>query len=481
MNESEMDFAQESVERNIRRLLKPATPDVRTSVLAVVRGDAAPRRASRFRPVDLLLGGLGAAAACLLFTWLLQRGKTESDRTSKPPDVVQKPIKPDRTFGPPAPSPAVVGWRADTTGVVPNAEPPTEWSDKTNVVWKQKVGTGHSSPIAIGDKVFVLSEPNTLHCVNAADGKIDWIKPTSVKDLSEADQRKAIEGVFQSGLAASTPVSDGTNVFIVLANGMVAAYEIQTGNRVWIKVIDTQPVSMEGRSASPILVDGKLVVHLTDLFALDPKTGLEVWRQSDASQTYGSPCLGKIGDVWVIGTGSGCLVRASDGKLLARDIGSAMYASPVIMDGYFYMIGGNFTIAKLPEKIEGDRAAVKEVWSDSLEGDAYGSPVVHDGLVYTCTEHGKYTILDPMNKAKVEFAGGMGGEEGGAVVWGSATLAGSHIFVSDTAGKTMVFELGKKGKAVGTNKILEGSGATPAFSGKRIYIRGGEFLYCLAK
>ncbi|MBI3828361.1 MAG: PQQ-binding-like beta-propeller repeat protein [Planctomycetes bacterium] len=386
----------------------------------------------------------------------------------------------------PAPAPAVSEWRGDGSGVKLDAEPPLEWSDKTSILWKAKVGSGYSCPIVAGDKVLVLSEPDLLTCVNAADGKVDWSKSTAVKDLPEADQKKVIEGTFQSGFAAATPVSDRTNVYIVLANGIVAAYEIKTGNKVWVRVIDTVPVSMEGRSASPIMVDGKLIVHLTDLFALDPKTGKDIWRQPDAISNYATPCAGKIGDVSVIATPNGYLVRASDGKVLATDIASSGYTSPVIKDGLIYFIGTNFTISKLPEKIAGDKADVKEVWSDALEGEVYTSPVIHDGLVYTCTSAGKYFVLDTKAKAKADkqleiAAGEGGGMGGGTMVYCSMNLAGKNLFVSNTEGKTAVLELGMKIADPKYNTLSDGSGSTPAFVGKKIYMRGGELLYCLGK
>lgn len=386
----------------------------------------------------------------------------------------------------PAPAPTVSEWRGDGSGVKLDAEPPLEWSDKTSIAWKAKVGSGYACPILAGEKILVLSEPDLLTCVNAADGKVEWTKETPVKDLPEADQKKVIEGTFQSGFAAATPASDGTNVYIVLANGIVAAYEIKTGNKVWVRVIDTVPVSMEGRSSSPIIVDGKLIVHLTDLFALDPKTGKDIWKQPDAISNYATPCSGKIGDVSVIVTPAGYVVRASDGKVLASDVGSSGHTSPVVKDGHIYFIGSNFTIAKLPEKIVGDKAEVKEVWSDSLEGEMYTSPVIHDGLVYTCTNSGKYFVLDTKAKAQAEkqldiAAGEGGGMGGGTMVYCSMNLAGKNLFVSNTDGKTAVLELGMQIKDPKYNSISEGSGATPAFSGKRIYMRGGELLYCLGK
>lgn len=385
----------------------------------------------------------------------------------------------------PAPKPA---WFRSEGGVIADADPATEWSDKKNVLWKVTVGTGYASPIIAGDKILIQSEPDALHCVNT-DGKIVWSATTKPENLPEDQKKKVIEAHFESGGAAATPATDGTSVFIVLANGIVASYDIATGKKQWTTVIDLPPTSTEGRSASPIMADGKLIVHLTALIALDPKTGKELWRNEDATNTYGTPCAGKIGDVAVIGTPSGCLVRASDGKILAKEIGSSYYTTPQLSGGLFYLIGGSFVLSTMPEKIDGDKAAVKDAWSDSLEGDPYSSPLIHDGLIYTCTTAGKYSVLDPKTKKTVssqlelasgEGAGG-GGGGGGAMVYSSPVLAGKYIFLSNTEGKTALIEPGVAMKVFKMNELVEGSGSTPTFSGKRMYARGGENLYCIGE
>ncbi len=50
-------------------------------------------------------------------------------------------------------------WRGPlATGVAPEADPPLEWSETKNVKWKVKVpGSGTSTPIVWGDKVFILT------------------------------------------------------------------------------------------------------------------------------------------------------------------------------------------------------------------------------------------------------------------------------------------------------------------------------------
>ena len=50
-------------------------------------------------------------------------------------------------------------WRGPlATGVAPDADPPTEWSESRNVRWRVAIpGHGSASPIVWNDKVFVLT------------------------------------------------------------------------------------------------------------------------------------------------------------------------------------------------------------------------------------------------------------------------------------------------------------------------------------
>ena len=50
-------------------------------------------------------------------------------------------------------------WRGPMgTGVAPDANPPVEWSETSNIRWKIALrGSGHSTPIVWGDRVFITA------------------------------------------------------------------------------------------------------------------------------------------------------------------------------------------------------------------------------------------------------------------------------------------------------------------------------------
>src|SRR6476646_2031450 len=64
-----------------------------------------------------------------------------------------------------------IGWRGDGTGRYPAATPPTSWDVKADgshkgVVWAQPLpATAVSSPIIVGDKIFLTGEVSDLICL----------------------------------------------------------------------------------------------------------------------------------------------------------------------------------------------------------------------------------------------------------------------------------------------------------------------------
>ena len=72
---------------------------------------------------------------------------------------------------------------------------------------------------------------------------------------------------------------------------------------------------------------------MTNLYALDPATGKEIWVNTDAVSTYGTPAAFKLGDVDLIITPRGHAVRADTGKIVAEDIAHSGTPSPITGDG----------------------------------------------------------------------------------------------------------------------------------------------------
>lgn len=375
------------------------------------------------------------------------------------------------------------GWRGDGSGRFVGATPPTAWSEMKNVRWSTRVGPGYSSPILTEKRVFVTSEPNLLTCIDRGTGKVAWQIAIKPENLADAKSRKAAAEYEPpkdgSGMMAATPLTDGKTVYTVLANGIVCASDLE-GKMKWTAFIDAEQNTGYGRSSSPLLVAGKLIVHMTNLYAFDPTTGQPLWVNTEAASKYGTPTALKVGETELIVTPEGDAVRASDGKLMESMIGKANHTSPVAVDDVVYfgetIVNGSRFDAKLK---------AKELWSGNIPGEVFGSPLLHENILFTATGKGDLLAFaangigdqSPIIRERLLFGKP---EANVPQVYASVTLAGKHLFLNSNRGETVVLEATREARLVGRNRLASGTGSSPIFSGKEMFLRDGDKLFCIS-
>ena len=387
-----------------------------------------------------------------------------------------------------------VGWRNEGTGCFPTATPPSEWSSDKNVLWKVALPVAsYGAPIVVGDKLVLVSDPAEVMCVRRTDGKVLWQK--SQADIkAPAAPKGGGKGGFggprggggnrSAGNSAATPVSDGKVVAAVFGNGVVTVCDLE-GKRLWGKFLESPRIGF-GHSASPLLIQGKLIVHLKDLVALDVATGKEVWR-TELSASHASPVAARLGMEDLIISPAGAVVRASDGKILAKGAFRSSDNSPVVKDDTICVAGRG--VFKLSQPKEGE-VAVASLWANPGSGDGerrgggggggrggerkLPSPVVHDGLLYGVTTNGVLDVVDVKSGKAVYRQRLPVGQ-----IYSSIALAGGMLYVLDMEGKAVVFKPGAKFERVAVNR-LEGTGSCPVFAGDHLYVRGKKNLYCLS-
>lgn len=273
------------------------------------------------------------------------------------------------------------------------------------------------------------------------------------------------------GYSSPTPVSDGKFIYVLFGTGMAACYDLQ-GERKWCRFVG-HPENQYGHSASPVLLDGVLFVHVDDMMALKKEAGEVIWSKP-LPAGFGSPVAGRIGREDFLFLAKGLAVRAKDGEALKWRCPALEFASAVVCDGVAYYIqngGGAFRLST------DDSAVIEPLWKTSPKKQRYyASPVVHDGLVYTVTEQGNLSIIDAKNGSVVNATP----LDLGETVFSSVTLAGGYLFITGEKGATVVFRPGREFKEVARN-TLEPLRSTPVFVGKRMYVRTLKAVYCIGE
>lgn len=181
----------------------------------------------------------------------------------------------------------------NATGVPSDDLPlPGEIGPDKNVVWKTKLPPGHSSPVVVGDRIYLtaVSEEKKLLTLglDRASGKILWQQEAPYDTL---------EQVHSTGsLAQPTPASDGEIVVSFFGSSGLLAYD-KDGKELW--KLRLGPYKNDfGAGSSPILVGDRVILcqdHDLDshIVAYDKRTGDELWKthRSVAHRNYCTPVV----------------------------------------------------------------------------------------------------------------------------------------------------------------------------------------------
>ena len=402
-------------------------------------------------------------------------------------------------------------------GVVPNLEHPEKWSYDENIAWSCEIpGGGLSSPIVIGEKVFVTTADGANKPVNFAGGVAD-MRPKKAESplkfkvicLKLSDGSKVWEktlatakpkyGIHVSNsYATESPASDGKHVFAYFAAiGLVAAID-QDGNEIWRNEIGAYPTGNGFGTGSSITVgDQKVFVQCDNdessfVVAFDSKTGKEAWRKPRDSRTsWATPIFWENNvrnELITCGSGFVCSYDPANGETLWKmdGIGMSFSASPAAnADRVFFGNSGprsSGPLVAVSAGMSGERQfsatakMEKMPWAKMQSGPGMSSPVVVGDYLYV-TGRSLLTCYSA-STGEVVYKNRIQLGSTAASLW----AAGDRVFILDEKGKTLVVKCGPEFEVLATNQINgDVFWSTPAVAGKSLLIRGAKKLYCIRK
>jgi hypothetical protein len=437
------------------------------------------------------------------------------------------------------------GWRMDGTNTSSTATPPWQVSS-TNLLYAQSLpASGNASVVLMGDKVCGTAEPTITWCAASSNGAMLWSKSTSWADTAAPADREAAKAKqaeadaaaarFEAlqrdysatqkaarssgdaalydkltqitaemetvkvvldasaawrtpkdreliGYATATPATDGTNLYVLFGNGVLARFD-SAGNRTWAIWLGDGRQEMNGyhvgTTASPLLAGGTLIVPFGKLRGIDPATGAVKWT-GGTWKDYGSPAVTQVGGVWLVATPDGKVLGASDGREYARDLGAVWYSSPVAVGDRVYWIGGKedaHTQATGGAKasaaqisVSGGSVRVTSAWRTDLgiNDRFYASPVVYDYLIYTVSRNGTVVAMRAYDGGVLYTASLRGTLSGQA--WQNPVAANGLIFLGSDTGQLFTLRAGAAYELLATSSVGRYLGS-PVLSGGRMYIR----------
>ena len=367
---------------------------------------------------------------------------------------------------------------------------PVRWTED-DYAWKTKLpGLGHSSPSVWGDHVFLTcavdeGRKRFVVDVDASTGQIRWQKEL------EAETHK----IFRlNSYASATPALDGKRAYVVFASGkevILVAYDFE-GERAWLQKPDSLVNSPPHGWGGSLIVFRDLVIFANSqtgssfALAVDSATGEERWK-TELKSTTGAHSTPFIVDkdgadpalfLSNVGTGIACLdPRNGNFKWRANILSSRVVASPVYGHGLVFATtgggGAGRFLAAVPAAGEGDFDKSRAVWTRERELPYVPTPIIDGDELYLWGDKGTVVCLDAKTgnevwKERVE------GEFSGSPIW----LDGK-LYCTARDGKVAVIAAGRKFELLAENQLGEGSHATPAVAGGRMFLRGFEHLFCL--
>jgi outer membrane protein assembly factor BamB len=372
-------------------------------------------------------------------------------------------------------------WRGpNRDGVVHGVKAPEKWPQALTEEWKVPVGEGVSSPVVVGDSVFVFSrqkDDEIVFCLDVATGKEVW----KSEPYPAPYQWWPGEGNFSKG-PRSTPTVAGGRVYTAGVSGVISCLDAQTGKVLWRKTSRAAPPY--GGPASPLVTDGLCIVHLgcdskgdeDGLTAFDEKTGEVKWRFVDGCRPgSGSPILAELAGERQVVLVTGWDLRGvsvTTGKKLwaVRLDGPEKNSTPVLYkDLIIFTVYKDSPRAVRLEKGEKGITPV-EVWRGDAPGSYMSTPVLDGDLLFGMSVRGRgcFCCLDARSGKTLWES-----DEKQGFGYASFVNAGSvWLFLTDR-GRLVVVKPGGKGyEPVAEYKVCDRpTFAHPVFLGDRILIR----------
>ena len=377
---------------------------------------------------------------------------------------------------------------------------PTEFSSEKNLVWRTPMaGRSGSTPIVVGDRLFVTSATEDkeleLWALNASSGKLLW-KHT----LGDGDYFR-----MKHNMSSPSAVSDGQTVWAMTGTGVVSALTLE-GKELWKRNLQTEigPFGLNhGYGASPLLHEGVLYVPVlhgmkTDdpsyVIALAGDSGKTLWhaeRPTDAlmesPDAYTTPVIWKHhGTAQLVITG-GDYATGHDlatGKELWRVGGmNPGQGEDVPRGGVPRGVSGDMLF--VPTRVKPFQAlratAVHKAlpsWCGQNErGPDVPTPTLHDGLLYVLEDKGILGVYEAeTGKAVYERSRLATGTYSA-----SPLAADGKLYALSEEGVMTVVRLGREFEVLATNELEGFALATPVVSKGRLFVRTADWLYCFAQ
>jgi outer membrane protein assembly factor BamB len=355
-------------------------------------------------------------------------------------------------------------WRgADRDGRAPGFTPPARWPDALTLEWAVEVGEGYSSPVAAGNRIFILArqgEEEILRALDAATGRTIWQQAEPMPYTMHSAATGHGKG------PKSTPVVAGGGIYTLSISGVLSCRDAATGEARWRREFSgryKQTSPYYGAAMSPLVDGGRLIAHVGGhdagaLTAFEAGSGEVVWSWDGDGPGYASPIIATLDGVRQIVTQTQrnvVGVRADSGKLLWRLPFETPWVqnivTPLMVDGMLLLSGleqGIFALRPAAGKVDW---MTRTVWRNDDVALYMSSPVMAAGRLCGLSHlrKGQFFCLDP-STGDLLWAG-----DGRAADQAAVVAAGEHLLALTDGGELLVIEAEGRGVPIARYSVAD--------------------------
>ncbi|MCU0877323.1 MAG: PQQ-binding-like beta-propeller repeat protein [Pirellulaceae bacterium] len=405
-------------------------------------------------------------------------------------------------------------------GTADAAELPTRWGGFYEPTWQAAIpGRGWSSPVVVGDRVWLTSSEATALAVDETARRLEEGLYKEFREQFQAHSSVtllALEINLATGellrrielgevadpppihatnsYASPTPVSDGRRLYCHFGPLGTYALDMVTGKILWQRRFEFDDIT--GPGSSPILHEG-LVIFPCDgvdrqfVVALDAETGQTRWQTArppiEAAGKHRRAfstalAIAHAGRQQIVVPGAQWVVsyNPADGRELWRvnyGDGHATIPRPVFREGLVYICTGYMKPQLWAIRVdgEGDVTESHVAWRYEKQVPEISSPIIAGEQLYFVSSLGVLTCLDAASGLE-KWQQRLGGNYGASPI-----LAAGKLYFTSQEGVTTVVVPGDRYESVARNQLIGQALASPAVAGGAILLRTERVLYCVGK
>ena len=361
---------------------------------------------------------------------------------------------------------------------------PVALNPKKHIDWRMDLpGRGLSSPLVVGDRVFITASGGTrediLHilCLNATDGSVIWQRRFWAMGSTMCHKKTSI--------AAPTPVTDGRFLFALFSSNDLFCLDLD-GNLRWLRGLTVDYPNARnslGMASSLLLAGGLLVAQIENdsesfTAGLSRTGGMNQWRiqrPKSANWTTATVYRTESGrDLVLLQSSKGIhAVNPENGEVVWHyNDGASTIPSSVLAAGVLYVPSHGITALELAP----DGASFNQKWRSSRLRPGTASPLVHRDRIYSINNAGVLTCgdTDSGNRLwQLRLDGPFGG---------SPVVADNHLYAFSEEGRVQVVDLSApEGRIAGEMDLGEMIQCSPAISSGALYIRSDRRIWKIAR